>query len=102
MTRTKKILYLNVKGVYFDQMKAGYKKEEYRLLNAHWHNKLHGRHYDQIVIMRGYPKKDDEQKRLVLPYEGFEIKTITHEHFGADPVRVFAIRVNVPQKDQKQ
>lgn len=93
MTKAKKILYLAVKGEYFDAMKSGAKKEEYRLVNAHWHNRLHGRHYDQIIITRGYPKRDDSEKRLVMPYEGYVIKTITHPHFGPEPVRVFAIKV---------
>ncbi|HHU1479257.1 TPA: ASCH domain-containing protein, partial [Escherichia coli] len=28
-------------------------------------------------------------------YEGYEIKTITHPHFGENPVKVFAIKVNI-------
>jgi len=29
--------------------------------------------------------------RIVQPYRGFERQTITHPHFGPDPVQVFAI-----------
>ncbi|MCP3582304.1 hypothetical protein NLN00_23805, partial [Escherichia coli] len=28
-------------------------------------------------------------------YDGYEIKTITHPHFGDKPVKVFAIKVNI-------
>ncbi|EOG1758466.1 hypothetical protein ACK3QM_000584, partial [Salmonella enterica] len=29
------------------------------------------------------------------PYDGYEIKTITHPHFGDKLVKVFAIKVNI-------
>ncbi|EMR6360648.1 hypothetical protein WJV46_003844 [Escherichia coli] len=28
-------------------------------------------------------------------YNGYEIKTITHPHFGDKPVKVYAIKVNI-------
>lgn len=33
--------------------------------------------------------------RIDVPYNGYEIKTITHPHFGDKPVKVFAIKVNI-------
>lgn len=30
-----------------------------------------------------------------VPYDGYEIKTITHPHFGDKPVKLFAIKVNI-------
>lgn len=30
-----------------------------------------------------------------IPYDGYEIKMITHPHFGPEPVKVFAIKVNI-------
>ncbi|ELY2473181.1 ASCH domain-containing protein [Cronobacter sakazakii] len=90
-------LQLAVNGEYFDAMKRGEKTEEYRLVNAYWGRRLHGRDYDRLIITRGYPRKDDDSRRLVMPYDGYEIKTITHKHFGPDPVKVFAIKVNVEQ-----
>lgn len=53
------------------------------------------RWYDTLIITRGYPRKDDDSRRIVVPYEGFEVKTITHPHFGPEPVKVFAIKVNI-------
>ena len=83
-------LQLAVKGEYFDAMKRGEKTEEYRLVNAYWGNRIFN-----LIITRGYPRKDDDSRRIVVPYDGFEVKTITHPHFGAEPVKVFAIRVNI-------
>ncbi|MGQ3940973.1 ASCH domain-containing protein [Enterobacter hormaechei subsp. xiangfangensis] len=92
-------LQLAVKGVYFDAMQTGEKVEEYRLVSPYWINRLMSgfkqRNYDHLIITRGYPKRDDLSKRIVVPYNGYEIKVITHEHFGPDPVKVFAIKVNL-------
>lgn len=86
-------LQLAVKGVYFDAMKRGEKTEEYRLVTSFWSKRILARKYDRLIITRGYPKRDDLSKRLVVPYNGYEIKLISHEHFGPEPVKVFAIKV---------
>ncbi|HCB1065401.1 TPA: ASCH domain-containing protein [Klebsiella variicola subsp. variicola] len=88
-------LQLAVNGEYFDAMKRGEKTEEYRLVNPYWERRIFGREYDRLIITRGYPKRDDLDRRIDIPYEGFEIKTITHKHFGEQPVKVFAIKVNI-------
>ncbi|MCL8356365.1 ASCH domain-containing protein [Enterobacter hormaechei] len=88
-------LQLAVNGEYFDAMKRGEKIEEYRLVNPYWDRRLFGRDYERLIITRGYPRKDDDSRRLVMPYEGYEIKTITHKHFGPDPVKVYAIKINL-------
>ncbi|ELC7036254.1 ASCH domain-containing protein [Enterobacter hormaechei] len=88
-------LQLAVNGEYFDAMKRGEKTEEYRLVNPYWGRRLFGRDYDRLIITRGYPRKDDDSRRLVMPYDGYEIKTITHKHFGPDPVKVYAIKINL-------
>lgn len=88
-------LQLAVNGEYFDAMKRGEKTEEYRLVNPYWGRRLRGRDYDRLIITRGYPRKDDDSRRLVMPYDGYEIKTITHKHFGPDPVKVYAIKINL-------
>ncbi len=53
------------------------------------------REYDRLIITKGYPKRDDSSRRIDVPYDGYEIKTITHPHFGDKPVKVFAIKVNI-------
>ncbi|GKV89306.1 ASCH domain-containing protein [Pectobacterium carotovorum] len=94
-------LQLAVNGEYFDAMKRGEKTEEYRLCNPYWFKRLvrnstgEPKNFDRLIITRGYPRKDDADRRIDIPYDGFEIKTITHKHFGAEPVKVFAIKVNI-------
>ena len=94
-----KILTLNLKGEYFDQIKVGIKTEEYRLLKPFWQKRLENRHYDAIHILRGYPPKNDDHRRIVLPWRGYTIKTITHAHFGHYPVTVYAIRTSIKEAD---
>ena len=91
-----RVLTIPVNGVYFDQIKAGTKLEEYRLLTEYWRKRITGRVYDRIVLTRGYPKADDESRRLVLKWRGYKLKRITHPHFGPEPVEVFAIDVSTP------
>lgn len=86
-------LYLSVKGEYFHQIKAGTKPWEYRLCTPYWAKRLVGRSYDRVEIAWGYPKADDSERRVSCPWQGYEIQTITHPHFGPDPVTVFAINV---------
>jgi hypothetical protein len=86
-------LTLHLKGEYFDQIKAGTKTEEYRLCNTYWQRRLKNRTYDQIVLTRGYPRRDDHENRIVLPWRGWRMKIITHPHFGPAPVSVYAIQL---------
>ncbi len=88
-------LQLAVKGEYFDAMIRGEKTEEYRLCNDYWNKRIMFREYDRLIITKGYPKRDDSSRRIDVPYGGYEIKTITHPHFGDKPVKVFAIKVNI-------
>lgn len=94
-------LILPVKGVYFAQIVAGLKTEEYRLRTAYWRRRIEGKVFDRVIVTRGYPKSTDTTRQLVLPWQGCTVKTITHPHFGPDPVEVFAIDVqqNRPQKE---
>lgn len=84
---------LPVKAIYFDQIQAGSKLEEYRLVKPFWSKRLVARRYDRIILTRGYPAADDASRHLERPWRGYVIKTITHPHFGPDPVEVFAIDV---------
>jgi hypothetical protein len=90
-------LILPVKRIYCEQMRDGTKKAEYRLMTDFWARRLHGRQYDRVIITLGYPKRDDAAKRLVFPWCGYTVETITHPHFGSDPVKVFAIKVEPAQ-----
>jgi len=88
------VLQLALNGVYFDQIKNGEKLEEYRLVTPYWIKRLEGRSYDRIVLTRGYPPRDDMERRLEMPWRGLRRMTITHPHFGPEPVEVFAIKVS--------
>lgn len=86
-------LILPVKRIYFEQMRSGDKIEEFRLVTPYWIGRLCGKKYDRVIVTMGYPARDDADRRLVFPWRGYHETTITHPHFGADPVRVFAILV---------
>ncbi|EMW0901064.1 ASCH domain-containing protein [Salmonella enterica] len=90
-----KNLQLAVKSEYFDAIKSGGKTEEYRLVNDYWRERLVGRDFDRLIITKGYPKRDDESRRIECKYRGYEIKEITHPHFGSEPVEVFSIKVEL-------
>lgn len=86
-------LILPLKREYFEQIKAGTKIEEYRLVTPYWTRRLDRRSFERLILTLGYPPKDDTSRRLVLPYRGYALKTITHPHFGSGPVRVYAIHL---------
>lgn len=88
-------LHLSLKAEYFDAIRDGTKPEEYRLATAFWRKRLEGRHFERIVLTKGYPRRGDMTRRLELPWRGYVEKTITHPFFGKQPVRVFAIDVRV-------
>jgi hypothetical protein len=92
-------LTLPLKSQYFDQVRAGTKVEEYRLRNAYWARRIENRSYDWLVLTRGYPRRDDHENRIVLPWRGYQVKAITHPHFspfGLAPVWVYAIQLGEP------
>lgn len=86
-------LRLHLKFEYFDAIKSGQKKEEYRLANDYWKRRLDGRHYRWIHLYRGYPKKGDSDGLIICRYNGWIRKRITHPHFGSEPVEVFAFKI---------
>jgi hypothetical protein len=61
-----------------------------------WIKRLAGRTYRHVVMTRGYPKDGgvEGETRLTRVWRGFDRRTIQHDHFGADPVAVFAIDVS--------
>lgn len=91
-------LTLNLIGQYFRDIENGSKPFEFREVNAYWTKRLVNRQYDRLVICLGYPKKDDTERRIVLPYDGYELQNITHPHFGNVPTPVFAIRTDISKR----
>lgn len=88
----KKILHINLKSKYFYEIKDGIKAFEYRLKNDYWAKRLIDKNYDEVCFKLGYPKADDFDKIIIVPYRGFEIQKIKHELFGDKEVEVYAIR----------
>jgi hypothetical protein len=88
------ILHLNLKKKYWEEIKAGKKKFEYRLVNGYWAKRLVNKQYDKILIKLGYPKKDDVTRIIERPYRGCDQLEIIHPEFGSNPIQVYAIRVN--------
>lgn len=86
-------LHLHVKTIYFNAIKSGEKKNEYRLMNAYWQKRLIGRNYDGIVLYNGF--KPGTENRIEMPYKGCSPDVITHPHFGDFPAQVFAIPMTV-------
>lgn len=92
-------LTLALKAEYFDAIRDGSKTEEYRLYNDYWKRRLLScigfpRVFESVVLTKGYPKSNDHERRLELPWRGFKIKAITHPHFGNKEEIVFAIDVS--------
>jgi hypothetical protein len=93
-----RVLRLPLKAEFFDAIMAGTKTEEYRLRTTYWWRRIEGRTFDLIELTKGYPLRGDLSKVLTLPWRGYTVKRITHPHFGAKPVEVYAIDVrNTPQ-----
>lgn len=89
-----KTLVLRVKAQYFNAIKSGTKKEEYRLVTPYWQKRIENKEFSQVVITLGYPPANDTSRTLVFPWNGYEVKPLTHPEFGADPVAVYAIKLN--------
>ena len=83
-------LFIIIKRKYFDQIKDGSKKEEYREITQYWSNRLIDRQYDNVIFQAGYQK---QSPRLKVKFKGVKIKQITHEFFNNEPKEVFAIQL---------
>lgn len=88
-------LILNLKAEYFDAIEDGSKEEEYRLQTPYWKKRIERRSYRNVVICKGYPRKDDMSRRLVFPWTGYRTTKLTHPHFGPSEVMVYAIFLNM-------
>ena len=91
-----KPLVLPVKNKWFGQIKAGSKKEEYRLYNPFWRKRLEGKSFSKVIITLGYPKKSDSSRRLLFEFNGIRVTEIRSDEFGPDMQKVFAINLSKP------
>ncbi|UYL85451.1 phosphoadenosine phosphosulfate reductase family protein [Acidovorax phage Alfacinha3] len=86
-------LVLPLKAAYFDAIRDGQKVEEFRERTPYWRRRLEGRTFGRVVLTKGYPAAGDADRRIVREWRGYRETTITHPHFGPEPVEVFAIDV---------
>lgn len=86
-------LVLHLKSCYFREVASGSKRSEYRLAKPFWEKRLIDQEYDRVVIWDAF-KKGGSDTVLIFPWRSFKRITITHPHFGKEPVEVFAIALN--------
>jgi hypothetical protein len=84
-------LILAVKSEYFDLILEGLKDKEFRKIKPYWTKRLVNKSYDNVVITKGYPKKDDYTRILTFPYNGYVIEPIKHKEFNNQLEDVYAI-----------
>ena len=89
-----KTLNLPLKREYFEAIRSGEKRVEYRLATIYWRKRLDGAAFDEIRLTLGYPKAGDKSRTLHRRWKGAWLERITHPHFGPDEVEVFAIDVS--------
>jgi hypothetical protein len=86
-------LILHLRKEYFDQVKSGEKMREYREVSEYWTKRLGLGDIDKIIVYCGYPKKDDEDRILVFPWNGYTLTSVLHKEFGPEPIFAYAIKL---------
>jgi hypothetical protein len=89
----RKILTLHLKKEYWQQIKDGKKKVEYRDVTPYWKKRLDGKEYSEIHLLLGYPKAQDESKLIRRKWNGYTFQIINHPYFGLN-IPVFVIDVS--------
>jgi len=89
-------LILPLKKKWFEEIKEGTKHFEYRLDTEYWRKRLVGKTFDNVIFTLGYPKSNDQNRRIIRPWAGYEMQNIIHEEWGEIQQRVFAIKIIAP------
>ena len=87
-------LVLHLKKQYFEQIKSGKQKFEYRRKTPYWHKQLVGKEYRTIRLLCGYPKGRSKDKEIICRFKGYRPMIVNHPQFGKKPVHVYAIAVD--------
>lgn len=82
-------LHLTLKKKWFDMIKSGLKKEEYREIKPYWTKRLCGREYDVVEFRNGYSK---DSPRLTIEYKGL-CRGIGNPILGAPKNPVYIIKL---------
>lgn len=93
---TETTLTLPLKRKWFELIRSGEKREEYREMSPYWKRRLESahwggfRHFDRLVFTLGYPKKDDTERRLEFANPQVSIGSGRPE-WGAEPGRLYFV-----------
>lgn len=91
---TSRTLVLPVVSLYFQQIKARTKTEEFRAMTPYWAKRIEGKEFDFVEITEGYPLANDKTRRIKRRWVGFSAREgLVHEHFKNVPTDVYAIDV---------
>jgi hypothetical protein len=85
-----KPLFLILQKKWFDQIKSGEKREEYREAKPYWVNRIEGREYSHIIFQNGYAS---DAPRIEIEYKGYYKKKLKHEFFNNKQVTVYALKL---------
>lgn len=97
--KQERVLVLPLKKQWFDMIKSGEKKEEYREINDYWNKRLTYnidelgpflKHYDKIEFTLGYPRKDDKEKRMIFDCPKIRFGDGKPE-WGAEPGKLYFV-----------
>ena len=89
----KKILRLNLKKKWWEQIRDGKKTVELRRVTQYWRKRLVGKYYDEIHLCLGYPKAGDTSRIIKRKWRLIAKERVLHPEFGDTPVEVFVIDV---------
>ncbi|MCA6489113.1 MAG: ASCH domain-containing protein [Chitinophagaceae bacterium] len=81
---------MTLKKHWFDMIKSGYKKEEYREIKPYWESRLEGKTYDFIIFKNGY---SPDAPTLKVQCLGIEKKNANPDWCGGDSSLYFAIKL---------
>lgn len=86
----KRILHLPLKKHWFDLIKSGEKLEEYREMGDYWGKRFRTFDYDEVEFALGYPRKDDQTRRIKFKNPRLSIGT-GKEEWGAVPGKEYYV-----------
>jgi len=66
----RRVLKMTLQRQWFDEIRAGIKKEEYRELKPYWKTRIEGREYDEILFRNGY---NSDSPTMRVEYLGYSI-----------------------------
>lgn len=73
-----RVLHLNLKEKWWNDINEGKKDFEYREQNQYWKTRLVGKQFDYVFIKLGYPAKDELEKIIVFRWNGYLQMRINH------------------------